>query len=208
MRPRLLDLFCGAGGAAMGYHRAGFYVVGVDIAPQPRYPFDFVQADAMTFPLDGFDVVHASPPCQAYAEAGTTRKRTDHPDLLDPVRQILKASGKPYVIENIPTAPMPTGLLLCGATFGLPIVRHRRFEIHPDPGLVPSLCPQSTHARSVDHGARFHPYARKSWEPAWRAHVLPVIWPWMTLAETGQAIPPAYTEFVGAQLLDQLEAAA
>lgn len=203
-RPRLLDLFCCAGGAAVGYHRAGFDVVGVDINPQPNYPYEFHQADALTYPLDGFDVIHASPPCQAYAETAMTRKRTDHPDLLDPVRERLTAAGVPYVIENIATAPMPTGILLCGSTFGLPIVRHRRFEIQPDPGLAPSLCHQTSHGRATDHGPGYYPYAHGSWAAAWREHVLPVVWPWMTIDEAGQAIPPAYTEWIGLYLLDHI----
>ena len=155
MKPRLLDLFCGAGGAAMGYRRAGFEVVGVDIEPQPRYPFEFHQWDAMEllawhvhhagrgWPFGSFDAIHASPPCQLFSEGAPGRKRADHPDLLTPVRECLKAIGLPYVIENVATAPMPTSILLCGATFGLPLIRHRRFEVNPDPGLVPSLCPQS-----------------------------------------------------------------
>jgi DNA (cytosine-5)-methyltransferase 1 len=204
MRPKLLDLFCGAGGCSVGYHRAGFNVVGVDINPQPHYPYEFHQADAMTYPLDGYDVIHASPPCQAYSDAGTNRRRTDHPDLLDPIRQRLIANGTPYVIENIPLAPMPTSFILCGSTFGLPIIRHRRFEVHPYLPLIPSLCHQTSHAHAVDHGPKFHPYARGSWEPAWREHVLPTVWPWMTIDEAGQAIPPAYTEYIGTQLLDHL----
>lgn len=200
---RLLDLFCGAGGAAMGYHRAGFEVVGVDINPQPRYPFEFHQADAMTYPLDGFDVIHASPPCQVFSDAGTVRRKVDHPDLLTPTRARLIASGKPYVIENIPLAPMPTGVLLCGATFGLPVVRHRRFEIYPDPVLVPSACHQIRHGHAVDHGPRFYPYASGKWEAAWRANVIPAVWPWMTLKESGQAIPPAYTEWIGREILSE-----
>ena len=96
---RLLDLFCGAGGAAVGYSRAGFEVVGVDISPQPRYPFEFIQADAMEFPLEGFYAIHASPPCQAYASLASRDGR--HPDLIEPIREALQAAGKPYVIENI-----------------------------------------------------------------------------------------------------------
>jgi DNA (cytosine-5)-methyltransferase 1 len=214
-RPRLLDLFCGAcgacgaGGAAVGYHRAGFDVVGVDINPQPHYPFKFVQADAMTYPLEGFDAIHASPPCQRWAEAGTNRRLGDeHPDLLAPTRDRLWTWGEPWVIENIPTAPMPNGFILCGATFGLPIVRHRLFETHPYLGLMPTSCHQTQWWRAVDHGPGFYPYARGSWETAWREHVLPVVWPWMTLNEAGQAIPPAYTEFIGRQLLAHLEVSA
>ena len=96
-RPRLLDLFCGAGGAAMGYHRAGFDVVGVDIKPQPHYPFEFHQADALTYPLDGFDAIHASPPCQAYrrTRSSATAGRPPSPDLIEPTRALLVASGLP-----------------------------------------------------------------------------------------------------------------
>ena len=112
---RLLDLFCGAGGAAMGYHRAGFEVVGIDIAPQPNYPFEFVQADAMEFPLDGFDAIHASPPCQAYTALATGK----HPRLIEPMRERLASSGVPWVIENVVGAPLRQPVLLCGSMFGL-----------------------------------------------------------------------------------------
>lgn len=234
-KPRLLDLFCGAGGAAMGYHRAGFDVVGVDIEPQPHYPFEFHQGDAIVLldqlaytlhskpspegrwvGTDAFpwahgriEAIHASPPCQRFAAAGCDRTLGEEwPDLLTPTRARLVDAGLPYVIENIPTAPMPTATLLCGATFGLPIVRHRLFEIHPSIGLVPSLCRQSRWGRAVGHGPGFFPYGKGSWEAAWRKHVLPVVWPWMTLTEAGQAIPPAYTEFIGAQMLAALRAEA
>lgn len=191
----------------MGYHRAGFDVVGVDIRPQPRYPFEFHQGDAMTWPLDGFDAVHASPPCQRWSPTGTGRAIGDgHPDLLSPTRERLEANSLPYVIENIPTAPMPTSIVLCGITFGLPVIRHRRFEVRPAVILAPSLCPQGSYARSVPHGLRSgaKPYATGSWERAWREHVIPVVWPWMTVHEAGQAIPPAYTEWIGAHLLGAL----
>src|SRR5271157_4335910 len=107
MIPKLLDLFCGAGGASEGYHRAGFEVVGVDINPQPHYPFKFIQADAMTFPLDGYDVIHASPPCQAYTVAGYNERARGkiYPDLLDAIRQRLIENAKPWIIENVPGSP-------------------------------------------------------------------------------------------------------
>lgn len=202
MRPRLLDLFCGAGGAGVGYHRAGFEVVGVDINPQPNYPFELHQADAMTFPLDGFDVIHASPPCQAYSTA-SHRRRSDHPDLVAPVRDRLKASGKPYVIENVPGAPLPDAIVLCGSSFDLPVIRHRMFEVRPWI-MAPPQCSARKSGRSTGHGPGFAPYARKAWRPRWRAEVMPVVWPWMTLEETGLAIPPQYTEWIGLQLLEQL----
>src|SRR6476660_7498674 len=106
MKPRLLDLFCGAGGAAMGYHRAGFEVAGVDIKPQPHYPFEFHQADAMTYPLDGFDVIHASPPCQAFTQMsarwrGKGGKADSHEDLLTPILEKLASNRVPYIVENV-----------------------------------------------------------------------------------------------------------
>ncbi len=138
VKPRLLDLFCCAGGAGMGYHRAGFDVVGVDINPQPHYPFEFHQADALTFPLDGFDAIHASPPCQGYSRMRHLPWLRDkvYPLLIDPVRERLTEWGGPWVIENVEDAPLQTaaglfglhGVMLCGGMFGLPIYRHRPFE--------------------------------------------------------------------------------
>jgi hypothetical protein len=129
---RLLDLFCGAGGAGVGYHRAGFEVVGVDIEPQPNFPFEFVQADAMTYPLDGFDAIHASPPCQAYSLASGYQgkgARAKYPELVGPTRDLLVQTGLPWVIENVPNAPIRKDLLLCGEMFGLRLHRHRIFEL-------------------------------------------------------------------------------
>ena len=124
MSARLLDLFCGAGGAAMGYHRAGFDVVGVDIKPQPHYPYEFIQADAMTYPLDGFDAVHASPPCQHYSMVVRNFGYADrHPDLLAATRDKLQRDGLPWVIENVPGAPMRADYRLCGCMFGLDNLR-------------------------------------------------------------------------------------
>lgn len=129
MRPRLLDLFCGAGGAGMGYHRAGFDVVGVDIAPQPHYPFEFHQADALTFPFDvfGFAAVHASPPCQEYSVTRSLH-RAEYPTLVEAVRARLLGTGLRYVIENVVGAPLTNCVTLCGSSFGLGVRRHRRFE--------------------------------------------------------------------------------
>ena len=133
MTPRLLDLFCGAGGAAMGYHRAGFEVVGVDIKPQPHYPFEFHQADALTYPLDGSDAYHASPPCQGYSIMRHLPwlKNKEYPLLISPIRERLSSTCKPYVIENVvgaqKIAKMQAGWL-CGGMFGLNFYRHRLFE--------------------------------------------------------------------------------
>src|SRR4051812_1654279 len=120
--PRLLDLFCGQGGAGEGYARAGFEVVGVDLEPQPRSPHTFVQGDALEYvKANGhlFDVIHASPPCQAYSITKHTHNVT-HPDLVGPTRDALVATGLPYVIENVPGAPLLQPVTLCGTEFALP----------------------------------------------------------------------------------------
>lgn len=199
-----LDLFCCAGGSSMGFYRAGFEMTGVDVAPQPNYPFRFVQADALEYVKEHaheYDLVAASPPCQAHT--GVPNRRDDHHDVLAETRELLKATGLPWVLENVPGAPMPDAFLLCGSTFGLPIVRHRLFETSVDVGLVPSMCPQRSWDRAVEHPGCY-PYAHGAYRPAWREHVLPTVWPWMTLEEAGQAIPPQYTEWVGARLLEVL----
>src|SRR5262245_2690441 len=127
---RLLDLFCGAGGAAVGYHRAGFEVVGVDIKPQKHYPFEFHQADAMTYPLNGWDVIHASPPCQAYSMAAQQWRLTgvEYPDLISAIRNRLRRNNLPYVIENVRGAPLLNPVMLNGALFGMNVNRKRYFE--------------------------------------------------------------------------------
>jgi DNA (cytosine-5)-methyltransferase 1 len=128
-KPRLLDLFCCAGGAAVGYARAGFDVVGVDLFPQPEYPFSFIQADALTFPLEGFDAYHASPPCKGFSSAAWFHHSQDrHPNLIPAIRARLAATGKPYIIENVPGAPLYRSVMLCGEMFGLDVIRHRYFE--------------------------------------------------------------------------------
>lgn len=136
--PRLLDLFCGAGGTAMGYYQAGFEVIGVDMNPQPHFPFEFIQADAMTFPIEGFDVIHASPPCQLYSAANRFVRRP-YPDLVGPIRQRIRHTGLPYVIENVPGAPLLNPGTLCGTMFGLSVYRHRLFESNL-PLTFPSRC--------------------------------------------------------------------
>lgn len=203
---RLLDLFCGAGGAAMGYHRAGFEVVGVDIKPQPHYPFEFHQADAMTYPLDGFDVIHASPPCQAFSRLSQPDRRRPHRDLVDDTRSRLAGWGGPWVMENVPEAPM-YGLVLCGASMGLDIIRHRRFEsnvllmgppcAHVRGGLDQQTYLSFRRGRSPHTGIR-----RRSGRVAYR---LAMDVPWMRGQEAQEAIPPAYTEHIGRQLMAYLE---
>ena len=220
MRPRLLDLFCGAGGAAMGYSRAGFDVVGVDIKPQPRYPFLFVQADALRppFRLEDLDAIHASPPCQGYSALRHLPWLKDrvYPLLLEPVRAMLAASGRPWVIENVERAPLD-GIVLCGQDFGLPIYRHRRFGSN-----VLLLAPSHTaHDTVIGHGRMVNDRRKgtlnaSSAKGAWGQQTVVTVAggqcskaaaeqalgiDWMPKSALMQAIPPAYTEFIGRQLL-------
>jgi DNA (cytosine-5)-methyltransferase 1 len=208
---RLLDLFCGAGGAAMGYHRAGFDVVGVDIRPQPHYPFEFHQADALEFPLDGFDAIHASPPCQrwtAYRRRGAG-VGASAPDLIAAMRERLKSAAVPWVIENVPGAPV-RGALLCGSSFGLDVRRHRHFETS-----FPMLAPECRHETQAPRFpcATNRTNLRRTVEVGvWRIplevqHRAMGIG-WMTLEELSEAIPPAYTEFIGRALMAQIARAA
>ena len=125
---RLLDLFCGAGGTSMGYHRAGFEVVGVDINPQKNYPFEFHQADALTFPLEGFDVIHASPPCQKWSKASNIHVGKVYQDYLTPMRERLNKTTGVWIIENVIHAPLGHAIRLCGLMFDLKVFRHRDFE--------------------------------------------------------------------------------
>lgn len=198
---RLLDLFCGAGGAAMGYYRAGFdEIVGVDIKPQPRYPFQFVQADALEYLESfcvGFDAIHASPPCQAFTSARVIHGRK-HPDLLTPTRQALSRIGLPWVIENVPGAPMETHVRLCGSLFGEPrLVRHRQFEFSHPPAVLWPSCAHAKETISVfGHGGHVYHGVQE-----WR-EIMGI--DWMTRDELAQAIPPAYTEYIGRQLLEAL----
>ena len=206
MKPRLLDLFCGAGGAAMGYHRAGFEVVGVDIKPQPHYPFEFHQADAMTYPLDGFDAIHASPPCQHYSNGAKANRSVDrHPDLYAPTRDRLAAASVPYVIENIIGAPYSHGFVLCGSMFGMRVQRHRNFETSWMI-LMPFRCDHSGERpiTIVGSGSRVKG-GIKDYEHSRHADVS--MWPelmdmpWAAGTEISLAIPPAYTEWIGRQLI-------
>ncbi len=210
--PRLLDLFCGAGGAAMGYHRAGFEVVGVDIRPQPNYPFEFHQADALDYlprlmstnSRGGIDVIHASPPCQAYTKAQKLQGNA-HADLVGHTRELLEATRLPYVIENVVGAPLINPVRLEGAMFGLNTNRPRLFETNwpvEMPVLIPPPLPQAKMGRPPKPGEAIQVVGHFSDVPAGRK-AMGI--PWMNQGELAQAIPPAYTDFIGSQLLDHLQ---
>ncbi len=213
---RLLDLFCGAGGAAMGYVRAGFDVVGVDIAPQPNYAGHmFVQADAIDFLLANFskfDAFHASPPCQAHSALGkgTNDNSEDYPDYLEATRAVLSATGKPYVIENVQGAPMQNPITLCGEMFGLRVIRHRLFESNVLL-MQPEHIKHRGRVAGWRHGEKFDgPYfavygngGGKGSLEEWRDAM---DMPWcQTKLEIAEAIPPAYTEYIGKQLSSHLD---
>lgn len=210
-RPRLLDLFCGAGGAAMGYHRAGFEVVGVDNRPQPRYPFEFIQADGLGFPLDGFDAIHAAPMWLQYARTGNAH-HVARPDEVTAIAERLRAAGSPYVCESGSNGPLLDTVMICGASLGLQIVRHMFFETN-----VPLLVPPCAHPRNgtvtgalVAYGA--HSVSRARYGRAipprrtMREWVAAAELGWMTQAEASLASPPAYTEHIGHYLLAEINA--
>jgi len=205
MKPRIADLFCGAGGAAMGLHRAGFEVVGFDIEPMPRYPFEFHQQDALAVNLSGFDAVWASPPCQAYSPM--SRNRQQHPDLYVPTRDLLTIAGLPYIFEYVIGAPYESGIVLCGSMFNLVVRRHRNMEtnwaISP-----PSRCRHEEQGRPITvtgHGGGKP--SKHSWKGVKREWPQYMGMPWVTPAECTQAIPPVYSEYIGKQLMAVLQAA-
>lgn len=209
MRPRLLDLFCCAGGAARGYQRAGFHVTGVDLEPQPRYAGDvFVQGDALEYVAKHgheFVAIHASPPCQSFT---AYRRRgagvgEGYPDLVAPTRELLRATGLPYAIENVPGAPLENPVTYCGSMFGLDVQRHRLFESN-----VLLVVPECDHTWWTPR------FAKPTNNKTLRRTVEVGVWriplevqqramgiDWMPLHELTQAIPPAYTEHVGRQLM-------
>ncbi len=206
MKPKLLDLFCGAGGASMGYYRAGFEVVGVDNKPQPHYPFKFYQADALAFPLEGYDAYHASPPCQEYSRTKSLHPHLKYPDLLADVRTMLQATSKPWIIENVVGAPFEHWIMLCGMMFGLRTYRHRLFE-------TSFLMMQPGHPKHIER------VLNRGYDPNWTGFFCvtgggnaPVAVmkeaigiDWMTRKEFTQAIPPAYTEYIGKYLIEALK---
>jgi DNA (cytosine-5)-methyltransferase 1 len=224
-RPLLLDLFCGAGGAAMGYHRAGFDVIGVDIHPQPRYPFEFIRRDAMGL-LENvawaahmkratpYAVIHASPPCQRYSDLAKRNGNADGwPDLIPLIRRQLKRIGLPWVIENVGGAPLINPITLCGTMFaGVSVIRHRGFESntmfgapvhlgkHP---LVYTLDKRKAHYGRLDQNTSYvQVTGGGNATVANKARAMGI--DWMIGRELNEAIPPAYTEYIGRQLIGWL----
>jgi len=220
---RILDTFCCAGGAGVGYNRAGFEVVGVDIEDRPRYPFPFVRDDALSvlqwlldgetigpFGLDDFDAIHASPPCQGYTALAAVHGN-EWPKLIEPVRELLEQTGLPYVIENVQGAPVRRDLTLCGEMFGLGVIRHRYFELGGWTMLQPQHVPHRGRVAGWRHGEWFDgPYfavygngggkgSVEQWQDA-----MGIDWT-SDRIELAEAIPPRYTELIGRGLIAHLE---
>lgn len=209
---RLLDLFCGAGGAAVGYSRAGFtHVVGVDIVPQKHYPFEFVLADALDYVADNarkFDVIHASPPCQGYSATKSMPWVPDYPLLIAGLRNLLVDTKKPFVIENVPGAPLNLPIMLCGLMFGMKIVRHRLFETNPymlgpfHPDHPPDIVTNSfRNYSSFNTGATHismtgHNFSAKDAVLAMNGQC-----DWMNREEIAECVPPQYTQYIGKILI-------
>lgn len=220
----LLDTFCKAGGCSKGYADAGFEIVGVDIEPQPNYPYEFIQADAFDYVLEHgwkFDAIHASPPCQAYSQATNEEDRAKHPNLVLPMRWAMRRTGKPYIMENVVGAPLIEPKLYCGSMFNLRVQRHRLFETNWP--LVQPFCQH----RWQDEDKCWETMVSKErgkWRKTGIAYVFgngskmrdpsnlrrpeTSIWreamdiDWMAKAEMAQAIPPRYTEFIGKELIE------
>ena len=224
---RLLDLFCGAGGAAWGYHLAGFdEIVGIDLAPQPHYPFTFVQADALEYLADHgheYDFIHASPPCQGYSVMRFLPwlREKEYPMLIDPVRELLQASGRPWVVENVIGAKLDANWL-CGGMFDLPFYRHRYFESSflwfqpehpPHVHIVKNGRMMGARARKIVHSggiARWQASNVAQKRGCGIGHLAGITLvreamqiDWMSRDEITQAVPPAYTRYVGEQWLYQ-----
>lgn len=213
---RLLDLFCCAGGAAKGYSQAGFEVVGVDIDPQPNYPFTFMQADALMLDSEFialFDAIHASPPCQSYSDLAKRNGNADEwPRLIEPVRDLLIQSGLPYIIENVEGAPLLDPVILCGTMFpGLRVLRHRLFEanfsiVAPPHGKHPKVHTfdkRKSHYGKTNEWTDFVQVTGGGNCTVAAAREAMGI-EWMSKNEINEAIPPAYTELIGKQLMQHL----
>ena len=203
---RLLDLYCGGGGASYGYELAGWDVVGVDISPQPKYRGEFIQADAIEYVkahYNEFDAIHASPPCQAYSMASMQFRQTgkEYVDLIEPTRRELIKTGLPYVIENVPGSPLIEPIELCGAMFGMATYRHRLFESNiklEAPPHPEHTAPNAKMGRPVKNG-EFIQYVGHFSGVKLVQNMTGL--KWLGQKELAQSIPPQYTEYIGKQLL-------
>jgi DNA (cytosine-5)-methyltransferase 1 len=223
-KKRALDLFCGGGGAAEGLHRAGFEITGVDLCPQPDYPFEFIQANALSVPLDAYDFVWASPPCKKHTSLRNLPRTRDkkYPDLVTPTCKLLRASGKPYCIENVPDAPLRRDLVLCGTMFQLgtadgeaELRRHRIFEVGgfpvpPQPecnhGQRPSVIGIYGNGKGSDRQGRragqIRPIREKSYTQQQCDEAMGI--DWMRMETLSQAVPPLYSLYVAEHFLRTL----
>jgi len=217
---RLLDLFCGAGGASMGYHRAGFEVVGIDIKLQPHYPFEFHQADALSYLAEHggeFDMIAASPPCHDHSDLRAVSGLDGSAGLLDQTRRALDLLGKPYVIENVSGALMPGALVLCGTEFGLHVdtpagrrwlARHRQFESNVFLWGAGGCCCSAYYGKIIGvygHGDSPARQRVRGWTGYLADRKIAMGIDWMNRTELAQAIPPAYTQFIGEQIADHVQ---
>lgn len=224
-KPKLLDLYCCQGGASAGYEAAGFDVFGVDLEKQSRYPYPFHQGDALTvldvllhgwslpfdlngrrryLELDDVAAIHTSPPCQAHTLAQRIQGN-DHPDLIAPTRELLRELDVPWVIENVPGSPLENPIQLCGAMFGLRTYRHRLFESNVPlaaPAHPEHVAKTTKMGRPVRNGEFMHVVGNFAGVDLGR-EVMGM--PWATRDGLREAIPPAYTEFIGRQLVANLE---
>ncbi len=214
MKPRLLDLYCGAGGAGWGYYLAGYDVVGIDINKQPQHPheMEFIIGDALEILDDveycqSFDVIHASPVCKKYSVTSSLHDN-EYPDDISLVRSKLKKIGKPSILENVPGAPLENYVILCGSMFGLQVIRHRLFECNPIITFPPLACncEGGTHSHrgysSFDLGAKYITVVGNNYKADDGRKAMDI--DWMTREYLSQAIPPAYTKWIGKQLINQI----
>lgn len=227
MRPRGLDLFCGGGGCSAGYARAGCEMVGVDLHDQPNYPYEFIRGDALEFlrghwylsPGEGgpFDFIHASPPCQVHSDLAHLHPESTHLDLIPQTRELLEQTGLPWVMENVEGSSLRRDYVLCGSMFGLGALchdgvvrqlrRHRWFETSWGGGLVPSCYHDGQPIGVYGHGGRQqgmrpdNPNAKRSYMGSQSERRQAMGIDWMDAHELAQAIPPAYCEFIGSELV-------